>query len=238
MTLRFVLQYIPPAPALTWHVPAFDAEFKEENVKRDKGKFATQEGSGESKSDKPVKLTPVKEKDRAWTGTTKPTTRLTSQEAGALGEKIILSWLKSITGLKDAQPMNAHKSNFPVDLIGDHQLFEAKTGQVSNKPGSYDWRAKIGQPGIAETAALKKMSPEKKKAYNAKKKAKIMERKNAVIQEYSEKLGHKFSPKTIAVLLDPDRGVADIHQFDGFHHLVGYNSDLAKKGYVGSYKYK
>lgn len=248
---RFVLAF---RPGDDWKSPrwALDFEFKESEHKRgqpeNKGQFAKTSGGGTAKKGKPAKaertfvspnigeLTPVKQ--RAWSG--KPNegaTRLTKLQAGDLGEKIVAAWLKG-KGIKDAQPMNVQQKNFPVDLIGDHQVYEVKTGQVSTSAGAAQWRATIGQPGKQETEDLKHMTLEQKAAHNAAKNAAIMQRKNRIVAEYGKKLGHVITPKTITVIVDPDSGVADIHQFEGFHQRIGYNSPQAKQGFVGSFKYR
>jgi hypothetical protein len=249
---RFVLTSIPR------FVLAFDAGFSEQEHPRgqreNKGQFVKKgQQSGKSppqakspeagakppegaKPPPPITLKPAK--GRAWSG--KPNlaaAKLSKLEAGDLGERIVVAWLKS-KGLDDAQPLNVKQKNFPIDLIGDHQVHEVKTGQVSTSAGAAQWRATIGQPGKQETEDLKHMTPEQKAAHNAVKNAAIMARKQRIVQECSQKYGRKIAPKTITVILDPDRGIADIHQFDGFHQRIGYNSPQAQQGYVGSFSYR
>lgn len=179
-------------------------------------------------------------RERAWTGKQDPNaTRMGKQEAGALGEEIALAYIRSLGGgREDARALNMERSNFPVDLVGDHEVYEIKTGQVSNSPDAQKWRATIGQPGKAETAWLKTASAEAKSAWNARKQAAIMERKAAAVAELSKKLGHPLTGKTVTVLLHPDKGIADIHVINGFHRLIGYNSEASKNGYVGSFQFK
>src|SRR5208282_2909720 len=87
-------------------------------------------------------------------------TRLSKLETGEIGEKIALQFVKSQLGLPDAQALHAQASiNLPADLIADHELFEIKTGLVSNGSGAQQWRATIGQPGKQETEWLKHASP-------------------------------------------------------------------------------
>lgn len=177
------------------------------------------------------------QKDRVYSG--KPErikSATTKQEVGATGEKIAVGYLKS-TGLKDAQPLNLQTNNFPVDLVGDHQLFEVKTGLVSNGKTSQHWRATLGQPGITESAWLKSASPKAKAAWNAKKQQAVLDRKNAVVKEFSKKLGTKVKPMTIGLILNPDKKTVDVHMIKGFHTRVGWNSDLAKKSFVGTFLY-
>jgi len=42
----------------------------------------------------------------------------------------------------------------------------------------------------------------------------------------------------VAVIVDHDRRIADVYRFDGFHSRIAWNSEQAKKGYVGSYRYR
>src|SRR5208282_2069144 len=138
----------------------------------------------------------------------------------------------------DAGPVNSEQKNFPVDLIQDHELIEVKTGLVSNGSAAQQWRATIGQPGKVESEWLKTASKDEKRIHNARKKAAIMERKAAVMKEYSRRTGKKFAGKTVTLIIDPDTGTADVHVFDGFHHRIGWNSDAARAGYRGSFAYQ
>jgi hypothetical protein len=231
---------------------AFDA-FEEAKHPRAKtgshaGEFAKGQGGGGSKAkpDKPpskakeqppVTLTPTKQ--RAWTGRPNPNaSRLGKQEAGRVGEQIAQSFVRSLgAGRDDARPLNEERANFPVDMIGDHELYEVKTGQVSNSAAAAQWRATIGQPSPSEAAWLKKASPLAKAKHNAEKSDKIMARKFQVVQDYSAKVGRPIKAKTVTLILNPDTKTADVFMFDGFHRRIAYNSEQAKAGYVGSYNY-
>ena len=162
---------------------------------------------------------------------------LSRQESGALGEQIIIAHLKS-QGKTDAASLNVRGNNFPVDLVHDHELIEVKTGLVSNGKSAQQWRATIGQPGKAETKWLKSASAEEKAAWNMRKQQAIIERKNAALQNYVKSSGHKVTGKTMAVILNPDSGKADLFMFDGFHARISWNSELARNGYVGTVSYK
>jgi hypothetical protein len=182
------------------------------------------------------KLTPTK--TRAYTGQQVATkTQLTKQETGAIGEAVITNYMKQFGGLPDARPLNMKESNFPVDMIGDHELIEIKTGLVSNSSSAQKWRATIGQPGKAEAAWLAKAKPEEKAAWNQKKMQAIMDRKMAVLKEYQQKYGNKVQGKTVTAIINPDTRTADLFQYNGFHLNIRWNSDETKKSYVGSYSY-
>lgn len=175
---------------------------------------------------------------RAFTGKQVETkTHLSKQESGKIGEGIIIQFLKQFDGMADAHPLNSHLSNFPVDLIGDHELIEVKTGLVSNSPSAQKWRATIGQPGKAETEALKKMTAEQKAEWNAAKMQAIMDRKNAILEEFRNKLGRDVKARTMTVIIDPDTRTADVFRYEGFHLHIRWNNDAARAAYVGTFNY-
>lgn len=208
-----------------------DAEFVEAEHPRDEGGKFTEKGasSGALHSIKPVKA-------RAWRGkATETKTQLAKHELGQLGEDLAVAYLRHI-GLHDAVPLHVSSSvNFPLDLVGDHEIFEVKTGIASSSNPA--WRITIGQPGKAESLWLKTAGKEEKSAWNRRKIEKAISRKEAVVAEFSEKLGQTVKPKTVALIVDPDSGIADIHILDGFHANIGWNSPLAKENYVGSFQY-
>jgi hypothetical protein len=109
---------------------------------------------------------------------------------------------------------------------------------VDNNKKSQDWRLKIGQPGKAETELLKTMPAEEKAAWNLRKRQAIHERKRNALEEIKQQRGtQNVKLKTIAVILDPDRKVADIHIFEGVHDYIGWNTAFMKAGYQESVKY-
>ena len=175
-------------------------------------------------------------KERAFAGKPVNAKKISKQEAGAIGENIIVAWLQG-RGLKDARPMNLERNNFPIDLVQDHEVIEVKTGQVSNGPGAQQWRLTIGEPGKEEKAWLAKASDEDKAEWNSKKQQKIHERKQQIIRELSRELGKPPKVATMTVILNPETGTADLYRFPNFHDRIGWNSELAKSGYIGSVKY-
>ena len=194
------------------------------------GKFCSVVGGGSIKT-KSVK-------GRAFAGEQIETkNKLSKLETGALGEKIVTSWLQG-QGLKDARTLNVKVNNFPVDLIQDHKAYEVKTGLVSNRTDAQKWRATIGQPGKMESAWLKKASPEDKKAWNDRKRSEILKRKEAAVKKLGTKSGKKVKGGTITLIINPDTKKADIHKFDGFHISIPWKSAQAKAGYVGTVSYE
>lgn len=178
-------------------------------------------------------------KQRAFTG--EPTGgKISKQLAGAIGEEIIIKHLHSL-GYEDAGHLSGfvgtEKNNLPVDLIHDHRVIEVKTGQSSNGAGAQQWRLTIGEPGEKEKALLKKMSPEAKAKFNAKKQAEIHKRKKLEIAKLERELGYSVKGKTMTVIINPDTKTADLYEFDGFHDRIGWTSEQAKSGYVKSVRY-
>jgi hypothetical protein len=174
----------------------------------------------------------------AFTGEpVKSTTKLSKQDAGALGEKISIDWLHE-TGRTDARPLNAKVKNFPIDVVQDHGAYEIKTGLVSNGKSAQKWRATIGEPGKAEKAMLAQMTDEQKEAWNDKKREAILARKQAALKQISKELGKPVKAKTVTLIIDPDRKIVDVYEFDGFHLYIGWKSSEAKTAYRGSYEYK
>ena len=79
-------------------------------------------GSGESDVAPTIKLTATSSK--AFSGqqvTTK--TQMSKLETGKLGENLVINYLRQ-QGMTDARHLNAHITNFPVDLVQDHGAIE------------------------------------------------------------------------------------------------------------------
>ncbi len=192
--------------------------------------------SGEWTSGGSVKL--EKTDTRAFSG--KPAQTSTpkpgKQELGALGERIAIAYLRA-AGIKDAHPLNTEQNNYAVDVAGDHGAYEIKAGLAANGESAQHWRATIGQPGKAETAWLASASAEDKAALNAAKGAAILARKQAAVERLAKEHGHEIAARTIGIIIDHDRKIADIHHINGHHLRVGWRSEQATSSYVGSYKY-
>ena len=176
--------------------------------------------------------------ERAWSGTPTATkTVLSKQQAGALGEKLVMSYLHH-QGKSDARPMNAKVNNYAVDMLQNHGAIEIKTGLVSNGKTAMHWRATIGQPGKQETAWLKTASKEEKREWNKGKAAAILDRKNAALKAISKQLGKPVKGRTITTIINPDKKTVDVYEFKGFHLYIRWTSPEARKGYVGTFSYK
>ena len=163
--------------------------------------------------------------------------------AGAIGEEIIIAHLKTL-GYEDADYtssfIGSNNNNIPFDLIHDHQLVEAKTGQVGKPSGV--WALKYdGRFNKDQEASFAKMTPDQvrleKKRINADKVLRIHERKQDFADRLAKKLKHKIRPGMITVVINPLTQTADLYQFDGLHDSIGWNSDKAKAGYLKSVKY-
>lgn len=177
-------------------------------------------------------------KERAFSGEPVPLkTQLAKHESGSIGERVVLSWLHS-QGFKDAKPLNEERNNFAADMIHDHRIIEIKTGLVSNRKDAQKWRLTIGEPGAKEKAWLAKASPKAKAKWNARKQAMITERKQALLAQLQKQTGKKVKPGTITVLLDPDRKVADIFVFEGWHDSIRWRSEQSQAAYRGTVQYE
>lgn len=176
-------------------------------------------------------------KEKAFNGkAVEASTRLSKLETGQLGEQLATAWLQK-QGFADARSLNVKGNNFPVDLVHDHEVYEVKAGLASNSASAQHWRATIGQPGPKEAVWLAKASPAAKARWNEKKQQEIIDRKEQAVKEVSKRIGRKVSGKTLTLVIDPDRRIADIHVFNGFHSRISWNSSQAKAGYRGSFKY-
>jgi hypothetical protein len=63
----------------------------------------------------------------------------------------------------------------------------------------------------------------------------IFDRKNLALVDFTAETGVK-SPTagTVTIILNPDTKTADIYHFQGWHSRIGWNSEAAARGYVGS----
>lgn len=163
--------------------------------------------------------------------------KLSKLETGQLGELIAIEFLRK-QGMRDTRAMNIDRNNYPIDLLGDHQVTEVKAGLASNGRSAQQWRATIGQPGPAEMKWLRTASESAKARWNERKQREILKRKEKAVADVSRRVGRKVKGQTVAVIINPDRRVADVYRFSGFHSRIAWNSTQASKGYVGSYKYK
>jgi SPP1 gp7 family putative phage head morphogenesis protein len=174
---------------------------------------------------------------KAWRGWAMPMKRwLNKPETGKLGEHLAHAYLKAM-GVKGAKLLHANSAaiNTAVDLIAADAMYEIKTGLASS--GTARWRVTIGEPGKKEKEELKEMSAAEKREHNAKKVNSAMRRKRVVKSEYERKHGRKMEERTVALILDLDRQVADVHIFDGWHKDIGWNGKVAKASYKGSFHF-
>jgi hypothetical protein len=191
---------------------------------------------GEKKSS-PASMAVKPTSERAFDGNPRPVrTPMSKQAVGKLGESIVLSWLQG-HGAPDAGHLNLDRNNFPIDLIFDHQLVEVKAGLVSNGQSAQHWRLTVGEPGPKEKAWLAKASAATKARHQERKQQMILERKQQVLKEAEQAIGRKFKTATLTLIIDPDRKIADVFRFEGWHQRIGWKSEQARAGYVGSVRY-
>ncbi len=217
----------------SWH-PVVESKqrtlfYSEDQLRDDRGRWTGGGDSGE----------------RAWNG--KPVelkTHLTKAETGRICEAVILQHTREL-GLANPQHLNvgdtaaAHgEGNFPVDLRAGDNVIEVKGGLVSNGTSAQQWRVTLGQPGPEERAMMDKMKPEALARYNAAKMEAAVARKEEVRQEISKSTGREQKAWTYGVILNPDKGLADIYRFPGWHARIGWKSSQAAAGFVTTVKWK
>lgn len=178
-------------------------------------------------------LKPVKE--RAYTGEQKtPVVRLSKMQTRDIGEQLAVQYAKRyLPNGDDARLLNTVRNNVPVDIQADHTLIEAKCGLASVTPSARQWNAKIGQPG----KAYYELDREGRAKWNDAERRAILHRKKAMLRRASEETGTRIKGMTITSIIDPDRRLADLYVFRGFHLRIGWNSEDARKNYVGSFRY-
>lgn len=198
------------------------------------GRFATHDSEGNSLLK--LKKTPRR---RAWSGqpVTLQHTPPSKQNTGKIGEAVAAAFVRDHLGARDVRQANSEKNNFPVDLRYDHTLVEVKAGLASNDASAAQWRLTIGEPGAKEKAWLKTATPKQKAKWNARKQDLIEQRKAAIVANYEKLTGTRQKTRTITTIIDPDRQLADVYVFDGWHKRIGWTSEQAQKAYVGTYHY-
>lgn len=183
-----------------------------------------------------VKGLPVVKRERHFDGT--PVVlrcALTPEEreeyrSGRIAEEIVL---RHYVGARRAN----ERPNDPIDIVWQDRAIEVKGGLVSNASQAQQWRMTIGEPGKEEAAALARMTAEEKADWNADKQEEIRRRKMDAVARLSREYGRALRPMTITLVMDPDSGLADIHEFDGFHDRIGWTSEAAAVGYRETVKY-
>ena len=216
----------------------FDAEFAraarfDPNQERDQYGRWVDEGGG-APSGKPL----ARAKERAWSG--EPVAlrnQPTKQETGDIGERVALQYLEHQVGESAIRLSRVKANNFPIDVVVGNNVVEVKAGLASNGRTAQQWRLTIGQPGKAESAWLARASDKAKAAWNERKQKAIVERKIKAMRAVSKETGRKLTPKTVTLILNPDKGVADIYEFKGWHQNIRWNSSQAHAAYKGSFKY-
>jgi hypothetical protein len=205
------------------------------------GRFARKPGTGfaPTKTEAtgstvaPLTLTRV-HGQRAFSGDQKLTRRnLTKAQTGALGERIIAAYYGG-----NVRSLNIGRNNAPIDLRAGDKLIEAKSGLVSNRVDSQKWRSTIGEPGKAEKAWLKGLSPEAKRAWNEQKMREIIRRKYDAVRKVSTVLGRAFKATTVCTIINPDTRMADVFEMPGFHRNIRWNSPELASAYKGTFKYQ
>jgi len=177
----------------------------------------------------------TEEKDRVWKGEqAKGKNKLSKLEAGQKGEELVQRVFADELGV-EFTTLNDGKNNSPIDLGGDHIAIEVKTGMATNGITAQHWRATIGQPGVSERNALKKMSSEKKRAWNIRKADLVMQRKQALLHTLSVKAKKNVKPLTVGVIMSPNGKKADMFLIPDFHLRLRWDEYATDEYYIGTY---
>lgn len=170
---------------------------------------------------------------------------LTKHRIGELGEEIALAYVQQVLGDRGAFTLDMKRTNFPLDALspGRGWAIEIKAGQVNNATSARQWRYTLGEPRRAEKRALRRMTAEQKRAYNAAKLKAVLARKQSMRAEISKQHGLKLRDKTIALIVDHDRKLADVYVFDGYHARIGWpkagqRDARLRRAYAGTYAYR
>lgn len=156
-------------------------------------------------------------------------------EVGEAGERLAIRLLSKLNGTSFIA-LSEGLNNAPIDIGGDRQAVEVKTGLASNGRTAQHWRATIGQPGKEETELIRQMSSEDKKAHHAYKQKQIMARKHAMLAEMSKIAGGKVKPVTIGIIMHPNMKRADVYKFDGFHQRIPWKDAESMGEYLGTHE--
>lgn len=180
-------------------------------------------------------------KERAYTPGQEPVKlrrKPTVHETDFIAMQSVLAYLHQL-GDDGAVALHARFNNFPVDIYAPKsgRVIEVKGGLVSNGRSARHWRVTNGEPSPNEKIAISKMSPAKKRAYHARKIEIVMGFKRNVARAVSRQTGIKFRPTTFGVTINPQKKIVDIHLIEGFHAYIGWNTELAQNGYIGSFRY-
>lgn len=175
-------------------------------------------------------------KQRVWNGEPVEHTgkKLTKLEVGEIGEQLAMRVLEKINGVPFTT-LNVGVNNAPIDVGGDHQAVEVKTGLASNGKTAQHWRATIGQPGKEETALIAQMTKEEKRAHHDYKREQVMARKYDMLKEMSAIAGGEVKPVTVGIILHPDGSKGDVYKFDGFHQRIRWDEAAEMGEYLGTY---
>jgi hypothetical protein len=125
------------------------------------------------------------------------------------------------------------------DMITDIHLIETRTGQVSNPMREQYWRIDDGWRYSDQIIKWRRTASrgDKVKLKQQSEKA-ALARKHAELQRLLRKTGIRLEPRTIGVIINPDKHIADLFNIPGFHARIGWKSDLAQQNYTGTISYE
>jgi len=214
--------------------------FHEEHDQSEHGNWASDLASGKGGVKSELKLAPVRQ--RAFKGeqvSIPDRFKLSKSETSKLTEQIAAAYAER-AGLRNARLLGHDgKNNYPVDVVAGRTLYEVKGGQVSNSGGAQQFRITVDQNWQAEARdKARAKGPEALRRFNARAQRDALARKEKAVAAVSEQAGKQFSGGTIGVIINPVTKTADVHVFEGFHQRIGWRSEEAESGYVGTFRYR
>lgn len=122
-----------------------------------------------------------------------------------------------------------------VDVLSTSYAVEVKAGLVSNSRNAQHWRLTFSAERGLERSKMDRMTPGELKAYRARKKGRILTRKENLLVGLRSLTHRDIRPATVTMIVDPARQDVDVFWFDGWHHRIGWKGREADAGFRGSY---
>src|ERR1035437_6805309 len=166
--------------------------------------------------------------------------RVTSQDRGRIGEMLALEYLRTVGGCADAEfytrPGSPVHNNESLDMVGCGTAWEVKTSTASAKEVGMQF--KVTFETSEEQEALRRAEnwpPEQWAAWNADQVTMALERKEIARKELEQRWGKPVPSRTICVVLNHRKGLADINITDGIVKRAEIGE--VRKGYEATMEY-
>jgi len=148
------------------------------------------------------------------------------------GEDVATAFLREHGHAPDAGRLGGV---LPIDILSSQYAVEVKAGTLSNSPNAQHWRLTFSAARGSEQVQIDQMTAEGRRLYWASKKARILSRKEALLEDLCLVTKREILPATVTMIVDAARMDVDVFWFDGFHHRIGWSSRQAEAGFRGSF---